>query len=215
MRAPEMLRQIQARHNNSGLNAEQWEEFLLIYKGDVDRSLTAYVSWADNEIAKLNGISPPAGDPNVPLIADDTDLNTTTLAPVVAEMARLEALFGADKLVRDQYSALTTRIAQETAALQVLETRLKDAQGAAERRKGLQIERDAAYGRVFEAITNEQSALAALYAPLMTRLSESTGTLKRLSFSVRRIADVQQWGSSPKRTSSIDAKLVRSMAAAH
>ncbi len=38
--APEMLRQAQARHANSGLNAEQWDEFLLIYKGDVDKSLS-------------------------------------------------------------------------------------------------------------------------------------------------------------------------------
>ena len=37
--APEMLRQAQARHANSGLNAKQWDEFLLIYKGDVDKSL--------------------------------------------------------------------------------------------------------------------------------------------------------------------------------
>ena len=35
-----MLRQAQARHRNSGLNAQQWDEFLLIYKGDVDKSLT-------------------------------------------------------------------------------------------------------------------------------------------------------------------------------
>ena len=36
--APEMLRQAQTRHANSGLSAQQWDEFLLIYKGDVDRA---------------------------------------------------------------------------------------------------------------------------------------------------------------------------------
>ena len=40
-RAPEMLRQAQARHANSGLDVKQWDEFLLIYKGDVDKSLTS------------------------------------------------------------------------------------------------------------------------------------------------------------------------------
>lgn len=54
--SPEMLRQAQARHTNSGLNATQWDEFLLIYKGDVDKSLTAYVTWADGEIRKLQGV---------------------------------------------------------------------------------------------------------------------------------------------------------------
>jgi AAA domain, putative AbiEii toxin, Type IV TA system len=194
-RAPEMLRQAQARHINSGLDARQWGDFLLIYQGDVDKSLTAYIAWADQQIANLNGLPPPPGAPNVPLIADAADLGTIPLAPIAAEMGRLEALFSADKIVREQYSALTTRIAQENSSLQTLEVRLSDAQGAAARRKDLQSERDDTYGRVFEAIINEQNALSNLYAPLMARLAVSSGTLKKLSFSVRRIANVEEWGS--------------------
>jgi hypothetical protein len=193
--APEMLRQAQARHTHSGMDLKQWDDFLLIYKGDVDKSLSAYITWADEETRKLNGLPPPTGDHNVALIADTVDVSTLPLAPIAAEMTRLEALFGADKLVRDQYAALIGRIAQENAALQTLETRLTDAQGAAARRKGLQSERDDTYGRVFEAIIDEQDALAGLYAPLMARLAASSGTLNKLSFSVRRIADVQAWGS--------------------
>jgi AAA domain, putative AbiEii toxin, Type IV TA system len=193
--AQEMLRQTQARHTNSGLNDKQWDEFLMVYKGDVDKSLSAYITWADGEILKLNGVPPPPGEPNVALIATDTDLASLPLAPIVAEMTRLEALFSADKLVRDQYTTLTTRIAQESSALQTLETRLLDAQGAMARRKALQNERDDTYGRVFEAIINEQNALASLYAPLMARLAASSGTLQKLSFSVRRIADVVTWGT--------------------
>lgn len=193
--APEYLRQVQARHSNSGFHPQQWDEFLLIYKGDVDKSLTAYIAWADDEARKLNGFPPPPGDPNLALIPDAADLSKLPLWPIAAEMTRLEALFSADKLVRDQYTALTGRIAQENSAIQTLEARLADAQGAAARRKDLQAERDDAYGRVFEAIINEQNALAGLYAPLMARLAESSGTLKKLSFSVRRIADVQAWGS--------------------
>jgi hypothetical protein len=192
--APEMLRQAKARHPNSGLSAQQWDDFLLIYKGDVDKSLTAYIAWADAEVRKLNGVPPPLGDPNVALIADNADLATLPLAPITAEMMRLEALFSADKLVRDQYAALTRRIAQENSALQTLEARLTDSQGAAARRKDLQTERDDAYGRAFEAIINEQNVLANLYAPLMARLASSLDTLKKLSFSVRRIADVEAWG---------------------
>lgn len=177
------------------MNAQQWDEFLLIYKGDVDKSLTAYIAWADGEVRNLNGVPPPPGDPNVALIPDNADVSTLPLAPISAELTRLEALFSTDKIVRDQYAALTGRIAQENSALQTLESRLTDAQGAAARRKNLQTERDDTYGRVFEAITNEQNALAGLYAPLMARLAASSGTLKKLSFSVRRIADVQAWGS--------------------
>ncbi|WP_352764497.1 TrlF family AAA-like ATPase [Mesorhizobium sp. M0847] len=193
--APEMLRQAQTRHTNSGLDAKQWDDFLLIYKGDVDKSLAGYIIWADDEVRKLNGVPPMPGDPNVALIAENADLSAVPLAPIVAEMTRLGALFSADKLVRDQYTALTSRISQENSALQTLETRLADAQGAAARRKELQTERDRTYGRVFEAIIDKQNALASLYAPLMVRLAASSGTLKKLSFSVRRIADVEAWGS--------------------
>lgn len=192
--APEILRQAQSRHASSGLSAQQWDEFLLIYKGDVDKSLTAYIAWADDEVHKLNGVPPPNGT-NAAIIPANADLSTLPLAQIVAEMKRLEALFSADKLVRDQYTALTGRIAQENSALQNLETRLTDAQGATVRRKNLQTERDKAYGRVFEAIINEQGALAGLYAPLMTRLAASSGTLKKLSLSVRRFADIKAWGS--------------------
>ena len=193
--APELLRQARARHTNSGLDAQQWDEFLLIYKGDVNKSLAGYIAWTDDEIRKLNGVPPPPSDPNVTLIPDDSDIAALPLAPIVTEMTRLEGLFSADKVVRDQYAALTGRIAQENSAFQTLQTRLTDAQGAEGRRKELQAERDNTYGRVFEAITNEQNALADLYAPLMVRLAASSGTLKKLSFSVRRVADAQAWGS--------------------
>ena len=59
--APEMLRQAQVRHANSGLDAKQWDKFLLIYKGDVDKSLAAYIEWADGEVRKLNGRCAAAG----------------------------------------------------------------------------------------------------------------------------------------------------------
>lgn len=194
-KAPELLRQARERHCHSGLSDNQWDEFLLIYKGNVDDSLKDYVAWADKNIAQLNGEPIKVTDPNTPLIADGVDLGTLNLSTIVAEMTRLEALFSADKVVRDQYTALTRRIDKENAALKALEIKLTDAQGAATRRKELQVERDDAYGRVFEAIISEQAALAELYAPLMARLAESSGTLRKLGFYVRRIADVKQWGT--------------------
>ncbi len=116
----------------------------------------------DGEVQKLNGVSPSPGEPNVALIPDGADVSKLTLAPIVAEITRLEALLSADKIIREQYAALTGRIAQENSALQALEIRLTDAQGAAVRRKALQTEREDIYGRVFEAIINEQNALADL-----------------------------------------------------
>lgn len=194
-KTPELLRQARERHSQSGLNDEQWDQFLLIYKGDVDRNLAEYVAWADKHIADLTGLPLQASDQNTPLIADDVDLGTLSFSTILAEMARLETLFSSDKKIRDQYAALTKRIGQENAALKTLEAKLTDAQGAEARRKVLQAERDHAYGRAFEAIINEQNALGELYAPLMRRLAETSGTLRKLGFSVRRFIDVNKWGS--------------------
>lgn len=192
--APEMLRQTQARYSGSGLGVTQWEDFLLIYKGDVDKALLSYIGWADQEVAKINGDPPPPGDANVPLIPDGSDLLTLTLAVIKAEMTRLEQFISADTLIRNQYAALSARIAQENSALKGLETRQMDALGATPRRRLLQTEREAAYGRLFDAILSEQGVLEALYAPLMTRLASSSGTLRKLSFSVSRVVDADSWG---------------------
>ena len=52
-KSPEMLRGVMSRHHGSGLNAEQWDDFLLVYKGNVDSALSGYIAWADKEIAKI------------------------------------------------------------------------------------------------------------------------------------------------------------------
>jgi len=194
-KAPELLRQARERHSHSGLDEAQWDQFLLIYKGDVDNSLKGYVAWADDQISKLNGQPIQLENSNIPFIAKGVDLGTLSLSVIVAEMTRLEALLRTDKLIRDQYTALTGRIARENASLKILEQKLTDAQGAVDRRKGLQRERDDAYKRVFEAVINEQNVLAELYSPLMVRLAASSGTLQKLGFSVRRIVDVHQWAA--------------------
>lgn len=193
-KAPEMLRQAQARYPSSGLSSSQWDDFLLIYKGDVDKALAGYIAWADQEVTKLNGVPPPPGNPNTPLISDTEDLATVQLARLKAEMVRLEQIIGADTAVRRQYAALSARITQENAALKTLEDRLVDAQGAVARRRALQAEREVSYGRVLGAIISEQSELTSLYAPLLLRLRNSSGTLRKLGLTVTRVVDAKTWG---------------------
>jgi AAA domain, putative AbiEii toxin, Type IV TA system len=193
--APEALRQAQARHTHSGMSAEQWAAFLLDYKGPVDNDLTGYVKWVDGEIVNLKGTTPAAGDPNTPYFRDDADLGTLSQAVLEAEMARLEKLVSADKETQRRYTALSGSIATETAALQTLTEKLNDAKGAKDRARELQTQREEAYGRAFDALVAEQSVLEGLYAPLMARLAAASGTLEKLSFSVARVANVEQWAS--------------------
>ena len=195
-KAPEMLRQAMARYPGSGLDEAQWDKFLLVYKGDVDGALSGYVKRVDQQIANLNGeAAPTAADLNVPLIAPDVDLSTLTLSVLKAEMGRLEKLISADTVVRNQYAALSKRLATENNALQALKKQLADAEGAAARRKALQTEREVTYGRLFAAVVSEQQALVELYAPLMERLAATSGTLNKLSIQVSRIADVARWAT--------------------
>jgi hypothetical protein len=193
--APEALRQAQARHPHSGMSKEQWIAFLLDYKGPVDTDLVGYVRWVDGKIGELKGTPPPPGDPNSPYFADETDLNTLSQAVLEAEMARLEKLVSADKETQRRYTALSGNIATETAALQTLTEKLDDAKDARDRARELQTQREEAYGRALDALVAEQSVLEELYAPLMARLAAASGTLKKLSFSVARVANVGQWAS--------------------
>ena len=54
-------------------------------------------------------------------------------------------------------------------------------------------ERELAYHRIFESIVAEEQVLHDLYKPLMKRLAVASGTLRKLSFSVSRHADVAKW----------------------
>ena len=92
--SPEMLRQTQARHPQSGLNEKKWVQFLLDYKGPVDESLNGYIKWADKRIAQLTGTHPSAPPPGTPYIVEGVDPNSLGLAVLTAEITRLESLFG-------------------------------------------------------------------------------------------------------------------------
>lgn len=193
--APDALRQAQVRHPHSGMSDEQWASFLLDYKGPVDDNLAGYVKWVDGEIALVKGVALAPGDPNKPFFPDDADLSKLSLAMLEAEMARLEKLVSADKETQRKYTALSGRITKETAALQALNSKIRDAQGAKDRARELQKEREQAYGRAFDALIAEQTVLGELYAPLMARLAVASGTLKKLSFSVARVANVDEWAA--------------------
>jgi hypothetical protein len=91
---------------------------------------------------------------------------------------------------------LSKRVTEENAAFERLKGKLADCEGANERVKTLAQERQAAYVRVFDAIVAEQAVLTNLYNPLMTRLAAAGETLKKLSFSVARIADVGRWAEA-------------------
>ena len=191
--APDMLHQSKMRHPKSEMTSEQWSDFLLDYKGPVDDKLRDYISRASRAATDLAGSPPEETSDGTPYVPETADLTHVGLATLDAEIARLTGELDTDRLVRDQYSALSRRITDETTVLQMLQDRLDDARDAADRRQGLQQEWEGAYERALNAILAEQHELAELYAPMKQRLQHSEGTLKKLDFSVFRVVDAIGW----------------------
>lgn len=194
--APEALRQSQEQHKAAGLKSNDWLNFLLDYSGDVDSCLTTHLTYARDNAATWKGKPPAASvDVNVTLIPGDAKLEELPLALLDAEITRLGRLVSLDQATAQRFNTLSARIAQETSELTNLKEKLADCLGAKARARELVEEREAAYERVFESILDEQTVLADLYSPLMTRLSPAEGTLSKLALSVTREADVGVWAA--------------------
>jgi DNA repair exonuclease SbcCD ATPase subunit len=145
----------------------------------------------------LKGINPIANPGFTPsLIADDADLTKQPLAFLEAEIARLESLVSLDRDTANKFAALSRKLTADNAALERLEERLTDCEGAKMRITALRQEREESYKRVFEAIVAEESVLRDLYKPLMTRLGRELSTLGKLAFSVSREADINHWADA-------------------
>lgn len=195
-KGPEALRQSKIRYEASGLKDADWAQFLLEFKGDVDAAIVAYQNQNEKDTKAWKG-TPTQGDadPNIALISDDAELDKQPLALLEAEIGRFQRLVNVDKDTANKFVAISKRIDEETVALAKMNERLTDFDGAAERIKVAQQERDQAYAQVFESIAAEEAELRTLYAPLHARLEGGTGALAKLSFTVKRRVDVNSWSS--------------------
>ncbi len=195
--APENLRERQARHAASRLKPEEWNGFLIDFTGDVDAQLTTHLEGCRRQRSSWRGAPPSApAVPNAPHVADGADLTRLPLATLTAEIERLQKLVALDTETQRRFRALSDKITQENAQLEALRERQVDAQGADARARSLLDDRSSAYRRVFEALAAEEDVLRELYRPLMERLAAASGTLRKLGFSVSRVADVGQWAAA-------------------
>lgn len=191
--APEGLRSFKERYRATHFGDSQWEAFLLQYSGNVDDVLIEHQSKSEENIQAWKGTVPALAPEGVPYVSDSADLTRTALAPIEAEIKRIERIVAADRETAGKLSALSKRIAEETQALEALKERLTDCEGAKTRAVALTTDREQGYQRVFEAILGEEAVLRSLYAPLMKKLSEVGGSVQKLTFSVDRAADIAAW----------------------
>jgi energy-coupling factor transporter ATP-binding protein EcfA2 len=195
-RAPEQLRHAKQTFKASDLTDDQWKPFLLRHSGDVDDTLADQLKRCRGSADSWRGKTPSASaNADTPLIAVNAVLEELPLAVLDAEIDRLQRQINVDNDTAKRYAAVSRRIAEETAALDRLTTTLTDCENAHRRAMDLYQEREEAYRRVFEAICAEEELLRDLYAPLMQRLQNASGTLRKLSFSVSRHVDIKRWAA--------------------
>lgn len=195
-RAPMALARAKQSFVGAHLDDGAWANFRQEYTGDVDGTLADRLKKSDQNIAGWRGQPPPAKtDDKEAFIAEDAKLEGLALALLDAEMGRIQRLINVDAETAKRLQQVTTKIGEETGTLTKLRELLADCEGAAERARQLQSDREATYLRIFESIVDEEQVLHELYRPLMDRLAKASGTLSKLSFSVSRHADVRRWAT--------------------
>jgi len=197
--APEWLAEVQERRSDAGLTAEDWKLFAVAFVGDVDGALAERIRLAKLELARLEGAPLAAElvaehiDPNVALIDDGAELSRQPLRLLEAERNRLHKLTGVDEQNARRYKLLTDKITKAETALTKVNGDIERAGKADERLVLLREQRSDAYKAIFDAVIEEERELAALYAPLKERISSGPGSVGKLSFSVKRTVDIDEW----------------------
>jgi energy-coupling factor transporter ATP-binding protein EcfA2 len=200
--APSILDDLQSERQHTGLSATEWGNFRLDYVGSVDSLLTEHINQANQLIDALQGPAKtdpaiqPNPDPAIALIPPDTNLTEQSLSLLERELDRLSALVGVDAQNAKRFTSLSVKITTTEAALTKVCHQIDLIQGANERIRALLAARRTSYAGVFEAIVEEEKELAELYAPIRVRIVEASGSLSKLSFSVRRIVDLEQWAAN-------------------
>lgn len=205
-KSPQRLRQLQQTYAEAGLTVENWRSFLLVFEGDVDAILGTAIRGVEDRIKKLAG--PATGE--VVLSVDSTPSSTSllptncilvrqTLSLLDKEVTRLRGLIGIDSENSKLLSRLSEKITRDEAGLAKLDREIDLANKADGRIKELLLSRSASYAAVFEGIVEEETELSSLYQPLKERLNVENGALGKLSFSVRRIVDVESWAEQGEK----------------
>ena len=193
-RAPEDLRRLKDRFGTKLIGDSQWEPFGLTHKGNVDAVVSEKQLDVEQKLASWKGKAPtnPVTIEGA-FVADDDDLEKMPLAMLEAEAERLQKLVTVDRQSAEQYATISKRIVDENTNIEKLREKLTDCEAASGRAQSLIGEREAGYRRVFDALLSEENVLRELYAPLSERLSRSQGSLRKMSFSVHRVVDVERW----------------------
>lgn len=185
--APQELNTLMISFSETGLSAEDWIGFEMVFKGDVDSILNERAATIGKHIQSILN-----GDGTAP------DLSTVPYEkwPMnILRTARDKAKeqVGLDARKQQRYNQLQQQVAADEKQQEKSVLELADAKGAEARRVNLVERRRELYVEVFQSFLDEKQILEDLYAPLQLTLKDATGSLKRLRLSVSRDIDVSKW----------------------
>lgn len=196
-RLPAIRDELQADHVDAALTPEDWDTFAVAFKSDPKALIRRTLDAVRKGLEVLVGpqLTKPTGPVQevAPFIPDDAILDAATLTSLKAESWRLGELIGLDASKTKQLTDLNRKIAQAEAGLEPLNRQIVAAEGAAARIVALAEKRRAAYAGLFDGFVEEQEQLAELYAALESVIGAGDDTLGKLSFTVRRVVDVEAW----------------------
>lgn len=198
------------KHVEAGLDTEEWAAFQVDYVGDVDGIIKMAKIRSEQSIQNLLGqIDAGKNDHNSnqaedgmdtsvleeSLLPNDVQLTEIPLSILEKEEARLQQLVNFDEEKRTKHKRLSDRIASANRQISRLNETIKKGNAAKNVIRTLQTKRSQCYQGVFEGIEDQEKALSNLYRPLSKRLEEATGTLGKLTFTIRRSVDLEGWAT--------------------
>jgi hypothetical protein len=189
---PDQLAKLKALFGAAQLTELEWKEFLLRYSGEPHDLMDKFIGDTKASAIALIGKSPDSIQQGS-YIPQDKELSELPLAIVQAELDRLAAIVAASKAIALRYQGISKNISDATVVLNTLQQRLEDYTEAPVRLRQHWANREAAFARSLEGLMGEELVLRELYAPIQTKMENGEASLKKLTFSVTRRANLKQW----------------------
>lgn len=191
---PRRLADMKRRFSAAELTEDAWNGFVMVFAGDVDKTLEDVGIAVDKEIRAAT-----AGDPESPIDYAKAPPEQWPLNALRErrDAARKEVGIDADR--QKKYDGLRKSIEEMEATQRRLRTEIERAKGADGRRREFVDLRFKAHSEIFGTFAEEEATLAKLYEPLSRQLEGATGALAKLEFFVHRRVDLASWVTAAER----------------
>lgn len=195
---PNYISTLKQKHLEARLTDEQWNTFSIDFTSDVGILVETALAEAQQQVVTLTGTTPISAtmdSQTPPFVPNYELLDNQPFNVLKNEQKRLEVIIGVDTQNTQKFTQLNARIEKEQNNLTKLQRELEDANQAQARIDSMHNDKRRIYAEIFDAILEEEAEHKKMYEPLERNLASQTGSLRKLTFKVRRIADTAKWAA--------------------